>query len=403
MRIVFISREFWESKRGGGIATYIRLIAEGMVERGHRVTVITASDDTRDERTVHQGNLTIIFMSEADFILPNVELTQFLYLKKFRMFYKFFSFRKKIRSIVDSLGHLDIIEVSEYGAEGLYLNDLGVPVVIRLQTPTLLDRKTKGVKSLNFKNSADWFTGYFENKVIKRAKYITACSFALKEWADEFIGLKPVLEEVIYNPVKIYSTPPSEGRDIFEEPLRMIYAGTVSQEKGVGDLIQAIRILRNNEVFITLDIAGKLGSYGKQLLMDLTSENADWVTFHGHVSKQELMDLYANASMACFPSWWEAMGLVCVEAMYAGPIVLGSNSGGMVEIIEDGKDGFLVDPKSPEDIVSKIIHVMKLSKEEKLRISHAAQEKVLKLFSVAHVAEQTERFYAKVLKDYDKA
>lgn len=402
MHIVLISREFWESKRGGGIATYMRLIAEGMIARGHRVTVITASDDTREEQTTTQGNLTIIFLSKADFILTDVEHSNLPFLKKFRLFYRFFSFRKKIRSIVGSLGQMDIIEVQEYGAEGLYLNDLAVPLVVRLQTPALLDRKTKGVKPFNLKNSPDWFTGYFENRVVKRAKYITACSFALKEWADEFIGLQPVLEEVIYNPVKIYSLP-TEGRDIFEEPLRMIYAGTVSEEKGVGDLIQAIRILRNNEISITLDIAGKLGSYGKQLLEDLTSENADWCTFHGHVSKPELMDLYSNASMACFPSWWEAMGLVCVEAMYAGPIVIGSNSGGMIEIIEDGKDGFLVDPKSPEDIAAKIIHIIQLPKEEKIRISHAAQEKVLKLFSVEHVAEQTDRFYAKVLKDYNKA
>jgi glycosyltransferase involved in cell wall biosynthesis len=402
MHIVLISREFWESKRGGGIATYMRLIAEGMIERGHRVSVITASDDTREEQTITQGHLTIIFLSGADFILTDVEQSNLPFLKKFRLFYRFFSFRKKIRSIVGSLGQVDIIEVQEYGAEGLYLNDLSVPVVVRLQTPALLDRKTKGVKPFNLKNSPDWFTGYFENRVVKRAKYITACSFALKEWADEFIGFQPVLEEVIYNPVKIYRLP-TEGRDIFEEPLRMIYAGTVSEEKGVGDLIQAMRILRNNEISITLDIAGKLGSYGKQLLEDLTSPNAEWCTFHGHVSKPELMDLYSNASMACFPSWWEAMGLVCVEAMYAGPIVIGSNSGGMVEIIEDGKDGFLVDPKSPEEIAAKIIQIIQLPKEEKIRISHAAQEKVLKLFSVEYVAEQTDRFYAKVLKDYNKA
>lgn len=402
MHIVFISREFWESKRGGGIATYIRLIGEGMIERGHRVTIVTASDDTREEQTITQGDLTIIFLGGADFILPGVEHSKFSFLKKFRLFYRFFSFRKRIRSIVGSLGHVDIVEVQEYGAEGLYLNALGVPVIVRLQTPALLDRKTIGVKPFSFKNFPDWFTGYFEKKVIKRASYITTCSFALKEWADKFIGFQPILEEVIYNPVKIY-TLPSEGRNIFEESLRVIYAGTVSQEKGVGDLIQAIRVLRNKEISITLDIAGKLGSYGKQLLENLSKENADWCVFHGHVSKKKLTKLYANATMACFPSWWEAMGLVCVEAMYAGPIVIGSNSGGMVEIIEDGKDGFLVNPKSPEDIADKIIHITNLSKEEKLRISHAAQEKILKLFSVEYVAEQTDNFYTKVIKDYNKA
>ena len=47
MHIVYISREFVPTQRGGGIASYVKDMASAMVARGHQITVICASDDTR--------------------------------------------------------------------------------------------------------------------------------------------------------------------------------------------------------------------------------------------------------------------------------------------------------------------------------------------------------------------
>ena len=47
MHIVYISQEFPPSKRAGGIASYVKEIADGMIRLGHQVTIVTASDDTR--------------------------------------------------------------------------------------------------------------------------------------------------------------------------------------------------------------------------------------------------------------------------------------------------------------------------------------------------------------------
>lgn len=49
MHIVFVSREYVPTFRGGGIASYIKETAIGLVKKGHRVTVICASDDTNEE------------------------------------------------------------------------------------------------------------------------------------------------------------------------------------------------------------------------------------------------------------------------------------------------------------------------------------------------------------------
>lgn len=401
MHIVYISREYGESKRGGGIATYIQHIADGLIAKGHRVTVITASDNTKEENIELRDNLTLIKLSAGDFHVQDAEKADFSFLKKFRLFYRFYSFRKKIKDCIKGLKDVDIIEVQDYGAEALYLQDLKIPLVIRLQTPSLLDRKTQKVKKFTFKTIPDWFVGTYENRLIRKAKYITSCSLALKDWTVEHLGLNASMVEVIYNPVNLATINNADyfpKKDLFS----VVYAGTVSQEKGVGDLVKAIQILRDQGMDVTLEIAGKLGSYGKKLKETIEVNGASWFTFHGHLQKKNLIKLYQSANVACFPSWWEAMGIVCVEAMYAGPVVLGSNSGGMAEIIDEGKDGFLVSPKSAEHLAERIKFIHDLSDEEKVKISHAAKEKVINLFSLQYLSDQTINFYEKVLKDYRK-
>lgn len=50
MHICFICREYPPSLRGGGIASYIKEIAQGLYQAGHQVTVICASDDTKKKQ-----------------------------------------------------------------------------------------------------------------------------------------------------------------------------------------------------------------------------------------------------------------------------------------------------------------------------------------------------------------
>ena len=73
MHICFVCREYPPSLRGGGIASYQKEMAYGLVTLGHKVTVICASDNTRLESTIKEGNLTIIRLKGGDFIISAVE------------------------------------------------------------------------------------------------------------------------------------------------------------------------------------------------------------------------------------------------------------------------------------------------------------------------------------------
>ena len=116
MHICFVCREYPPSLRGGGIASYIKEISHGLHEAGHEVTVICASDDTRKEEQYDDDGVHVIRLKGGDFVIPQVEHVTLL--KKFRTFYRFFSYRRRIAETIRQLKDVDIIEVPEYGAEG---------------------------------------------------------------------------------------------------------------------------------------------------------------------------------------------------------------------------------------------------------------------------------------------
>ena len=69
MHIVFVSREYVPTFRGGGIASYIKETAIGLVKKGHRVTVICASDDTNEESEYMDDGVSVIRLSGGDFVV----------------------------------------------------------------------------------------------------------------------------------------------------------------------------------------------------------------------------------------------------------------------------------------------------------------------------------------------
>lgn len=396
MHICFVCREYIPSLRGGGIASYIKEMAHGLCEKGHKVTVICASDDTREESTYQDKKVEVIRLKGGDFLIPEKESTSIL--KKFRTFYRFFSYRRRILDTILKLKDIDIIEVPEYGAEGYYLNKLSIPVITRLHTPMLLDHFYFNIQKLNKNNWHYYWQGLQEFKQMKQAKYITSCSTSLKEWSSKFLGIQSNKIQVIYNPIQtsrwVLKTNHLQNLSV----KTILFAGTICDWKGCGDLTEACQMLQSNtQMPFELHLVGKTGIYAEELQRKYG--HYPWFKLIGKIPREELMKRYAEADVICFPSWWENMPMVCIEAMLCGGIVIGSNSGGMSEIISNEENGFLIPPHQPKILAETIQKAINLSEQRKQEISQKAQKRIRDDFSMDTILQQTISYYQQVIND----
>ncbi len=399
MHIVYISQEYPSSRRGGGIASYVKEIADGMVRLGHQVTVVTASDDTRVCSDAIEEGIRVLRLSGGAFFVQESEGGTTM--KKLRIVYRFHSYRREVRKAVDRIKDIDIIEVADYGAEGLYLDKVKIPVVLRLHTPSLLNRGTlRKVKVPMFK-LPQRIVVRAEETVLGRAQYVSSCSQSLLDWMNENVSFSPRKLRVVRNPIAVsldevslhHSTKSHDGFTVFS-------AGTITGTKGVRELYEACCLLHGQGVNITLKLAGKEGTYAERLKEEVMRNGHQWCQFLGNLSRRDLYTYYSGSDVCCFPSWWENMPMVCLEAMSCGALVIGSSSGGMKEIIDDGVNGFLISPRDSEKLAEKLLAALSLDKTEVMRMKQAAQKTIRDSFSTDVIATQMEAFYNEVINDF---
>jgi glycosyltransferase involved in cell wall biosynthesis len=97
----------------------------------------------------------------------------------------------------------------------------------------------------------------------------------------------------------------------------------------------------------------------------------------GWLSQEELPKLYAQCDICVVPSIWpEPFGIVALEAMACGKPVIVSRVGGLQNIINDGVEGFIVDPGSPEQIRDKLALLLK-EPELRKQMGEAGRKRVM--------------------------
>lgn len=150
----------------------------------------------------------------------------------------------------------------------------------------------------------------------------------------------------------------------------ILSVGRLVEQKGIKYLIMSMKYVIKEFTNCKLLVCGS-GSESvnlKNLTNELELNNN--VIFTGHIKHEELPIYYTSADIFVMPSIEthqgenEGLGIVILEAMACGTPVIGSNVGGIKDIIKDNKNGFLIKPKNPEDIANKII---KLLQDEKLK------------------------------------
>ena len=125
---------------------------------------------------------------------------------------------------------------------------------------------------------------------------------------------------------------------------RVVFAGRLSDEKGVDTLVEAVAATPGLEA----DVAGD--GPARPALQALAAERgaAGRVRFHGRLPFEGVQELLRASSVAVCPSrWYENQPLAVLEAFASGLPVVGTSLGGVPELIEPGVDGRIVPPNDP--------------------------------------------------------
>jgi len=121
----------------------------------------------------------------------------------------------------------------------------------------------------------------------------------------------------------------------------ILFLSSVLKEKGIIELVEAYRSLREKGLSCELVIAGD-GPYLEQVKTYVSRHEVPGVVFTGFVAGDRKAEVYSNASVFCLPSYDEAMPVVVIEAMAAGLPVVATKIGALADMLEDGKTGFFV-------------------------------------------------------------
>ncbi|MDR3697538.1 glycosyltransferase family 4 protein [Mucilaginibacter sp.] len=165
---------------------------------------------------------------------------------------------------------------------------------------------------------------------------------SLPSWANH----KKIIISPFGTPVLPNEISNIEGKSP-ERPLRVMFAGSMGQRKGLGDLFAAMKLLNRRDV--ELVVMGTL-----QAPMEFYREEyADFIYEPGRPN-DEVLALMRTCDVFCLPSIVEGRALVMQEAMSQGlPLIITPNTGGE-DLIINGETGFLVPIRSPESIAEKI-------------------------------------------------
>jgi len=210
---------------------------------------------------------------------------------------------------------------------------------------------------------------WLARRILRRARLTLCASNALAEAARE-LGAGEV--RVIGSGVEV---PPTVGEEA--TPPEVLYAGRLSAEKGILDLLAAA----DNGMKLTIAGDGPLRERVPDAL--------------GFVTHDQLGPLYERAAVVAVPSHREGFGVVCAEAMAHGRPVVAGAVGGLLDLVVHEETGLLVPPRDVQAL-REALHRLLADEKLRARLGANARRRADETLSWDRVTDRT-------LADYEEA
>jgi glycosyltransferase involved in cell wall biosynthesis len=219
-------------------------------------------------------------------------------------------------------------------------------------------------------------------RVVRHSAVLTAVSRWL---ADEARAAVPEARPVVAPmPVATELFTPGGQRDA----RRLLFVGRLNAQKGIETLLRALaRAARS----ATLDVVGDGPDRDRLHTIAAELGVAERVRWLGALPQDRLPELYRRAAALVVPSTGEGLGLVAVEAMLCETPVVAYRSGGLLDVVEDGRTGLLVEPGDPALLARALDDV--LDRPDAAALGREGRRRAREAFSPAAAARRYAEIY----------
>jgi glycosyltransferase involved in cell wall biosynthesis len=199
-----------------------------------------------------------------------------------------------------------------------------------------------------------------------------------------------------------FSAAPDRPQQVFDgHPAVVGFVGFFRPEKGIEDFLSMAKRVRAARPEVRYLAVGGNSSATNQAWLERMRDRAleigvaDVVTFTGH--RHDIPDVMRGLDVLVVPSHNEGFGRVIVEANAVGTPVVGTNCGGIPEVIEDGVTGRLVPPRDPEALAAAVLRVLD-DRAWRARVATVAPARVRERFAPQKQVRAIEAIWREALQ-----
>jgi glycosyltransferase involved in cell wall biosynthesis len=399
----------------GGQGVYLYYLTRELARMGHEVHVLAGPPYPELDGSVIGHNLeTYSYWSyhheKKNFLFERNPLTHFHPVN----FYEFISTRIALSSLLLTFSvrawvklqelsrerRFDIVHDNQTLSYGISLMQAsGIPVVATIHHPLTIDLQNALRQARTLYEKARrilWSPWQMQQIVARRLERVIVVSHTSQRTVQQAFDLDSARMRVIHNGIDTEMFRPLES--VERQPGLILYVGnSEDRNKGARYLIEALHLLQDER----LDYQLALVDHKKErlkLVPRLVQEYGLWsrVHFMGHVSTEQLVRLYNQATIAVSPSLFEGFGLPAAEAMACETPIIATTGGAFPEIVDHGETGWMVPPGDSRALAGAIALLMRDGALRE-RLGKAGRRAILERFSWRKAAEETLAVYEELI------
>lgn len=263
--------------------------------------------------------------------------------------------------------------------------------------------------------------GYRVSSQIEKSAYesadavIAVSSGMRQDILRSYPNIDPQKVHVVHNGINVEAWAPTSNPELLERwgidssRPSIVFVGRITRQKGLPYLLEAAERLPGDVQLIlcagapdTPEIKAEVET--KVSALQAQRDGVVWIT--DHLPRHELAAILSAATTFVCPSIYEPLGIVNLEAMACGIPVVGTATGGIPEVVDNGVTGWLVPieqvqdgtgtPLNPEKFVADLAEAMRLAVSDvdlARQMGVAARERARLHFDWMAIAEQTRAIY----------